>query len=239
MIVQLSTQGRFGNQMFQYAFARGYCEKYGHELATDDWIGRKIFEITDPISTRQLPRKDELTVNFGEGAIEFRGYFQSQKAMVYTKEQVAGWFKLKPELERAIQDCLPKDTTTVAHLRRGDFFGYGYPVVSTPSYYKAQSEFGLPTITEISEESVKNPARGIFAPFPFIVDFYRMVRAPNLLRANSSFSWWAAMLGSGKVYAPIVDGLEGGKEHNCDFIEGNWPRLSNHDFVTDLYVNDH
>lgn len=236
MRVQLSTQGRFGNQMFQYAFARGYCEKYGHELATDDWIGRKIFEINDPLATETLPRKDELRVDWGEGGIEFRGYFQSQRAIVYTKDQVMRWFKLKPELEKALKGHFPNDTPTVAHLRRGDFFGYGYPVVSTASYHKAQSVFGLPPITEISEESVKNQARGVFVPFPFIVDFYRMVQAPNVLRANSSFSWWAAMLSDGKVYAPIVDGLEGGKEHDCDFVEGNWPRLSNHDFVTDLHV---
>lgn len=42
--VQLKfVEGRFGNQLFQYAFARALAEKYGAELQTSDWIGPQIF----------------------------------------------------------------------------------------------------------------------------------------------------------------------------------------------------
>ncbi len=90
----------------------------------------------------------------------------------------------------------------------------------------------------LSEEEPTPHAPFIPDDLSFIVDFYRMVQAPTLLRANSSFSWCAALLGNGLVLSPVIDGLEGGKKHLCKFVAGNWPRFANFDFVTDLRVDE-
>ena len=51
----LGANGRFGNQLFQYAFARRYAETHGLELAVSDWVGRDLFALDDPVPDQALP----------------------------------------------------------------------------------------------------------------------------------------------------------------------------------------
>lgn len=181
---------------------------------------------------------------------EFRGYAQTQEcANYYTKRQAQEWLRFRPEIETACADAVIADSTGVAgraadkivcHRRVGDYIGYGYPAVSLESYYAAGKEFGLsddPGLWTILSEEDPTPHQG-FLPddLSFLPDFYRMVVAPTLLRANSSFSWLAALLGNGLVLSPIIDGLEGGKEHLTRFVAGNHPRLAGFDFTTEMRV---
>jgi hypothetical protein len=70
-------------------------------------------------------------------------------------------------------------------------------------------------------------------------DWYRLLKAPILFRGNSTFSWWAATLGyHERVFAPVVEFRAGGQEHDCDFVEGNWPRFASLDFVTDMRIKE-
>jgi len=84
------------------------------------------------------------------------------------------------------------------------------------------------------------PGKDPFLPdtMSFLPDFYRLMNAPILFRSNSSFSYWAAVLGDNNVvFAPIIEGLEGGREHDrVPFVVGNRPRISMHDFCTDLHL---
>ena len=43
-------------------------------------------------------------------------------------------------------------------------------------------------------------------------------------------------MGTGQVYSPLIEGLEGGREHDVQFVPGNWTRFSNLHFTTDLYL---
>jgi hypothetical protein len=249
-ILVLQLQGRFGNQACQYLFASAYAERHGFELQVEPWIGERIFQISHPRPHRHdmLPvfNEAQLAERVPDGPFVFRGYAQCQSAMLYTKRQAQAWLTMRPEIETACANAVlstaAKDARVVCHQRVGDFKGYNYPICSAASYHRACEQYGLtqeyPTCWFCTEESPIPHAGFLPDDLGFMPDFYRMVTAPTLLRGNSTFSWLAALLGDGLVLSPIIDGLEGGKEHDCAFVPGNWPRLANFDFTTDLHVNN-
>jgi len=211
--------------MFQYAYARAYAEGRDMDLTTSDWIGQQIFDI--PVHHEVRTRNCEVLPT---------EYHQDQASLIYTRKQVKEWFRFKPWIFERMSGRPNLDT--VAHLRRGDYKDLGYVVVSKESYLRDFTDRGFAqarTLCFLSEEEPYFPN-----PFPsdvsFVADFYVMVNATILYRANSSFSWWAATLSSAKVYSPVIEGLEGGREQDCKFIEGNWPRFANLPFVTDLHL---
>lgn len=227
--------GRFGNQLFQYAFARAYCSQHGYELRCDEWDGEKIFDLGECHRIRESfpDRYSELDapLDSPRGDIELHGYFQHQRALIYTRSQAKEWFKWRPETHFP---SLPHPLLA-AHHRVGDYLGYGYPVISEKSIRRAMDHILVNDIMWIEEE---HPHNSPMAALPWLGDFIAMVKALVLFRANSSFSWWAATLSPHQLtFSPIIDGLEGGKEHhNIPFVLGNHPRLSSHHFTTDLHL---
>lgn len=251
-------QGRFGNAMLQWLFAKGWAEAHGFELRHEPFIGERVFQIegvrpdgrpVHRVNEKELCALGVLARMQDHPPVldyEFRGYAQTQDCVdFYTKRQAQSWLKLRPEIETACANAVladgGKDDRIVFHRRVGDYIGYGYPVVTMASYVRACLRFGLlckpPHLTILSEEDPTPHAGFLPDDLAFMPDFYRMMVAPTLLRANSSFSWLAALLGDGLVLSPVIEGLEGGKEHDCAFVPGNWPRFANLDFVTDLHVS--
>jgi hypothetical protein len=47
--------GKFGNQLFQYAFLYIYAPRYGLRIETPMWMGQKIYAFTDPKPSRLRP----------------------------------------------------------------------------------------------------------------------------------------------------------------------------------------
>ena len=215
--------GRFGNQLFQYVYARAYAEQSGCELCVGDWIGDRIFDIP---KSRKVHMPD-ITLP--------QDYRQNQQSLIYTRSQVKDWLKVKPELLQAMSHIGQDDI--LAHQRIGDYLGCGFPVISTESYLKAFEKFGYKSAHWITEENPTVHAT-MHENLRFLPDFIRMMRCKVLFRGNSTFSWWAATLGDCKVYSPIVKGvgLVGGKECDVEFVEGNHPACSDFDFVSDLHL---
>jgi hypothetical protein len=150
---------------------------------------------------------------------------------------VREWFKLRPEYAKFL--TLYNPDSLLAHRRVGDYPGTGFVVVSEQSYRDAASNFGYDpaSISWVTEETPTFiPA--IPPEFSFLSDFIRMMRCKALFRGNSTFSWWAATLGNAKVYAPIIKGKCGGMEHDCEFVEGNWPQMAELDFLSDLHLKE-
>jgi hypothetical protein len=150
----------------------------------------------------------------------------------------------------------------VAHLRRDDISDedfnrthvQGYSVVSMESYRRAFRKFGY------SEESIEwvsddytgqwhvgrktrlrggwsYPTGSEYLPgimFDWLGDFLKLYFARTIFRANSSFSWWAALLSpTAKVFSPVIDtkhiyGVDGTEEITVDFVEGNHPHWLPH-----------
>lgn len=239
-MISVSLQGRFGNQLFQYAFARAYAKRMNAELLCPEWIGEKIFQISNrrPETERKFYRIPEIQAITGDSQneVDLRGYFQSQSSLIYTRAEARQWFTFRPEVRAALDRIQFTDDRCVAHRRVGDYAGYGYPVVSLASYHDFLTRFGAWSCTFITEE---NPWRekDFFGEMEMLPDFYRMMRAEVLFRGNSSFSWWASVLGNARTFSPVVDGLPGGIEHYCEFVEGNHPRFCNLDFCTDLRLS--
>lgn len=221
-VVRANLIGRFGNTMFQYAYAKAFAIANGHELSTPEWVGEKIFHL-DP----SVPNSDD--------AIVLEGYKQDQASMIYSRSDVKKWFRVRDKWSDMFNCCKCR---VVAHRRVGDYASCGYVVVSLQSYIKAFEKFGYDA-NKVEICSEENP--GTLYPkipnLPFLGDFLTMLNSEVLFRGNSSFSWWAATLSDARVFSPVIEGLEGGKEQDCEFVEGNHPRLANLEFVTDLYVH--
>lgn len=222
--IHVNLIGRFGNQMFQYAYARALSEKRNQPLTTNRWEGENIFD---------LPRHQRFVLDGVDELPEH--YRQDQESLIYSRKQAKQWFVLKPEIEEVLRSRVPK-CDVVCHLRRGDYKRLGYVVVSEHSYGAAMLHAGYckNKVTWICEESPL-----VITEMPeFLPDFYALMSANVLFRSNSTFAWWAATLGDAKVYSPVIDGIEGGIEQECQFVEGNHPKFANLPMCTDLYLRD-
>lgn len=234
----LHFMGRFGNQMFQYAFARAFAEKHGYDLETQPWVGQELFQINDNPVSGDYDRKNEYDIEPGTGNISYLSYSQQQKCVLYTKNQLKNWFSVRPEVERFVASMPQIQTDMVAHRRVGDYMACGYPVISESSYRNAIREYNF---DDDDAEFVTEESPYIVPGFPdhlnWFPDFYRIMIANVIFRGNSCFSWWAATLSEGQIYSPVIDGLVGGVEHdNVRFVPGNHPRIADLHFVTDLHV---
>lgn len=228
-VVRVNLIGRLGNQMFQWAYAKALAEQRGLELVTNPWVGEQIFTL-DGYKTEEPAEPADDTVVYG--------YCQAQQNMIYSRADCRRWFKVKPEFEDRLFQNHVYDLPHV-HFRRGDYASAGYPIVSRRAVETAMLHFEIerPCIPVSDDKPRGDP--DFSGELSMLPDFYRMMRAPILFRANSSFSWWAATLGRGRVFAPIITGFRGGIEHDSiPYVEGNWPRLADLDFVTDLHLRE-
>lgn len=217
--------GRFGNQCFQYCFARKLAQLQGRELHTNPWVGQRIFQI------------DDKPLDGGEDMLP-EHYRQDQDSLIYTRADARRWFAWRPEVEEKLSGYRTYEKNLVAHHRCGDYAACGYPVVSRLAVMNAIEAhgFGSWPLSWVSEEH-PHLHEGFTGELAFVPDFYRLVMAAPLFRANSSFSYWAGVLGDGRVFSPVITGLQGGIEHDSvPFAEGNHPRLADLPFITDLHL---
>lgn len=220
-VLNLQMIGRFGNQALQFLAAKAIAERDNLELRTPRWIGEKIFQI-------------EPTAEPDYSGDFMRGYSQNQERAIYTLTQVREWFRFQDWVVEALF-ALCAIKPAVAHLRRGDYHGYGFPLCSVQSYYNACHKFAIDP-TEMCFVSEENPAiGGMEVGFSWLPDFYTMATSKTLLRANSSFSFVAGMLNTGQVFSPRIDGLTGG-EQIVEFEAGNHCRLVDLEGFSDLNI---
>ena len=97
--------------------------------------------------------------------------------------------------------------------------------VSKKSYLTAISKFNLPEMNVVWRSEEKQLKwKDVPNDLSFLPDFIEMVQTRYLLRANSTFSFWASFFNTiGKVYSPLVENRIG--ECDVEFIEGNWPKI--------------
>lgn len=243
--IGLHFQGRWGNQLFEYAFARGFAERNGLTLHTDPWVGQKIFQIDDPPIVMHHVRRnrDENNIRDGDKDFTFVSYCQNQKcADYYSVRQIREWFKFRPEILEKLKRIVPVGDDLLAHRRVGDYPGSGFPVISEIAFLRAATKFGYnpEKMKFVSEESqiIHSDFRN---GLEFLPDFYRLMNAQVLFRGNSTFSLWASALSvimsviNQEIYSPRIDGLVGGVEHDqVEFENGNHCRCCDLNFVHDF-----
>lgn len=238
-IVQISTlgkNGRFGNQLFQWAFARAYADLVGAELETSAWDGWRIFPFvranSRPIS-KPMKRLAPDQIPQGETDIDLYGYFQNQQAVnLLSRTKLREWFKIGSDAEETASPGIKCGRYCAWHLRLEDYvtnphFAKTYMNITTGSYLEAMLTYGIhdPVITVSADFT-----RG------WLTDFLVLRNANVLFRANSSFSWWAGVLGDAEVFSPLIDDRVGWQD--TTFVRGNHPRMVNLPNVTDLHLPD-
>lgn len=228
--VALTLIGGAGNKMFQWAYAKAFAEARNLELRTPEWIGEKVFVLG---TFGPIPRPD------GTEEFKLSGYFQTQKDIdTYSRSDCRRWFAFQPEVLLQLTTFQAIDMP-YAHLRRGDFIKSGYPTISLSSVAAAvKANRGNPDFVPVSDAfpTIDPWFQGDMQCLP---DFSRLMSAPVLFRANSSFSYWAGVLSNGDIYSPVIDGLAGGVEHDgVKYVRGNHSRLANLDFTTDLILRE-
>lgn len=241
--INLQLHDRFGNQCLQYLYARGYANRNGAVLHTSPWIGQTIFEIEDPPIETELPQRydmDRATWD-GQTDIELTGWGLHQMTITYTRTEAKSWLRFRPEVARLLdQVWIPR---LASHIRHNDFLTMDrYIAISEHSYIKAWQEFEpeYEDMQTISENDPTLIAELTDMGAGFLPDFVTLMRAHVLIRANSTFSYMAAILGDNyKVYAPNLNGIEpvAGVLQDVPFVLGNWPAISCvHDNCSDLYL---
>lgn len=229
--------GRFANSALQFCFAKAYAEKYDAVLQIpEDWYGRKLFknvENIEPIVSK-LPKMELDYIPKGKVNIDLFGYFQHKEAFEFLSlEKIREYLQFKDEWI----EMFPKKISfyIACHLRIGDYldkYSHVYCIPSKKSYIQAimkatgstyesiaYGSFGRNTVFWISEE---NPQLHSECPYAFLPDFFTLMNADILFRANSTFSVLASILGQNETYSPLVEHTTG--IANVEFVKGNWPK---------------
>ncbi len=147
----LGQNGRFANQIFQYAFLRLYAQHHDLRVETPAWIGQVLFGHRDPQVRQEYPEFKEETNILSDAKIpqlktplknvDLWGYFQYHTSYYQPyKDQFRALFQPTAEIEQQLQPALDKlrvkgNTIVGLHLRRGDY-GYEHFFVAPNAWYK-------------------------------------------------------------------------------------------------------
>ena len=147
----LGANGRYGNQLLQYAFLRLYAQRHGLIAEAPEWIGRHVFGFADPLPSRARPVINETSHDLfaalrGEVAVaprdcDLNGYFCADTSLW---GPMAGDFRrlfaaAVPQIQRRLDSALARvhargRNLVAIHLRRGDF-GYGRFWIAPAGWY--------------------------------------------------------------------------------------------------------
>lgn len=148
-MTKIGTHGRLANQLFQYAFLRGICEKHGYTLKLPPNLQFNVangqqclllnFKLRYEILQQNDVIKHKIEENCGEECFQpellnspdntdFFGLFQSFKYFHEFKSKICAEFSLSDQIEEAaaakikqLKQQLKTDRLVSVHLRRGDF----------------------------------------------------------------------------------------------------------------------
>jgi len=147
----LGRNGRFANQIFQYAFLKIYAKEHNLKVETPAWIGQYLFGCNDSPISQELPVVTELTNKLSAASIanakeifknvNFWGYFQYHtKYYKPHQEYFRSLFKPVGEIETKMKEAIARlrsrgKTIVGLHLRRGDY-GYEDFFIAPSEWYK-------------------------------------------------------------------------------------------------------
>ena len=138
----LGKNGRFANQMFQYAYVKLYALRHGLTAAFPEWAGNQLFGLEDPSCVGlNLPElgfgpfsEDDLVlwkVDEPPVDIDLWGYFQEiPECWQKHRSLLRRMFQLSAEHRHAIEDWRSdvtqagRRTLVAVHVRRGDYRNY-------------------------------------------------------------------------------------------------------------------
>lgn len=147
----LGSNGRFGNQLFQYAFLRLYAQQYGLCIEVPEWVGEFLFGLKDRTISAMRPEVREEHNILGESAIvnraapfrnvDFWGYFQYHTRYYRPwRSAFRSFFRPRTEIRQILKDAHDRirtrgKTLVGIHIRRGDY-GQGCFFKTPSEWYK-------------------------------------------------------------------------------------------------------
>jgi len=212
--------GGIGNQLFQIAAGYAYSRKYDKRLILDfsKWSASqgnhpeiyqntifKNFDFsnyhTNAVTSIHEKRFNYDELPYIEGDVSIHGYFQSIK---YFEEYVDDFIDMllfpKPSVE------FLEDKNLAVHIRRGDYIQHAHIhlVCDTNFYIRNMEQFPnyqinifTDSISSVPEE-FKDVDCNIIQSSSALDDLTMMSLHDNIVCSNSSFSWWASLLGKKK-----------------------------------------
>lgn len=134
----LGHHGGFGNQLFQYAFARIFGAMLGRAVLVPPWAGSKLFGLKDPPPVQAYGHYRDLSTSWEESELrknladtpallDIAGYFQFPTAFYAPyRDQIRKWFTPVPQIGEVFGPALANITeggertlVTVQIRRRG------------------------------------------------------------------------------------------------------------------------
>lgn len=165
-MTRLGRMGRFGNQIFQYAFLRIYAFRYNLHVETSEWVGQYLFGHRDGCG-KKLPAFHEKKITDRENIfnrpkpfvtnVDLRGYFQYHtKIYAPYKKYFCSLFQPVPDLKKIMSEAygrlLSKGKTIVGlHIRRGDYVKYQHDSVYGKLYYIPPKEWYIAWLQSLWE----------------------------------------------------------------------------------------
>ncbi len=209
--------GGVGNQLFQIATAYSYAVRFGKDLKIDacHWHasqGRSPLEYKDSIfkNFEYGIGKNAVTLQekrFGydplpdiEGEVSLEGYFQSLKYF----ENCVDEFISRLNLPEVKTDYI-KDKNVAFHIRRGDYLNYGDLFKIGKNYFPKQFEnfkdYQINVFTDSPELVLREFHKynfNLIQTSSELKDLTSISKHDNVVCSNSTFSWWASLLGKKK-----------------------------------------
>lgn len=162
---RLGSNGRLGNQMFQYAALRGIATNLGYEWTVPSPVGSHqtnygLFECFEMKSVKEnnfgLVPNNFPTYKANTGAFDeeffnncpdncnIEDYFQTEKYFTHIKDKIREDFKFKEEHLELCKEFISQIGDVIfLHVRRGDYVNlqYYHPVCELEYYEKALEKF--------------------------------------------------------------------------------------------------
>jgi hypothetical protein len=156
----LGVKGRFGNQIFQYAFLKICAQEYNLEVQIPDWVGQYLFGHNDPPIARELDLVSEIHISeenvfskYTKDEIlasvypkqrlknkNLEGYFLYRSNFYATyKDYFCSLFKPVAQVEQQLEEPLKKlqshgNIIVGLHIRLGDYGRYPYLIAPSKWY---------------------------------------------------------------------------------------------------------
>lgn len=218
--------GGVGNQLFIVAAGYAYAKKHNKKFAINvsNWNasqGKNAIEYKNTLFKNfnfEIPTNDAIVINekrtnydelpFYDSSVILSGYFQSFKYF----EDVADEFISMLNLPN-VNDNILKEKNVAIHIRRGDYIQHAnIHYVCNTEYFKNQllkfEGFQKHAFTD-SLEYVSREFNGsdfnIIKSNSELLDLSFMSKHDNIICSNSSFSWWASLLGKPKKQIIVPD----------------------------------
>jgi Glycosyl transferase family 11 len=199
----LGRNGQLGNQLWEIASTIGIAHREGEPAGFPFWRYRPYFAVPDELFADLAGTESrDLGLDYLQDLSNFEEIEDVIRA--YFRPQIPLWERLATRFESLL--ALPHKTSV--HVRKGDYLTHNGFFVDLPvAYYaEAMSLTGGPYVVfsdDIAWCRDNLPGDCLFMERNRdYEDLFLMAACDEHIMANSTFSWWGAWLGGGRVVLP-------------------------------------